>query len=1013
MPEADLDTKTDKPEETEVRPELTFDDGEIAPYIASPYEDAQISDELKAQIKALVDLVGNKDIAARRWEVEECWQARLFKRGYQYLLPRKGGGWIYPPLATDYSRTGRSGGRNFYGYETNIYTTCEEIIISALTRDVPRTQFRPMNPSCDADVTAADAATRYSKIFGRTNNLRKLQTQLASYLWTDGRALIVTDHVLDAQRFGRQEPDEEPVVPETETEESQYSLYAMRHGETELNRDDRMRGRSDSNLDEKGERQVGRAAEWMKNKNIELIVSSPVERSLESAREVSRMLGIPLEVDDRLASLDIGDATGLKISDSDETIEGFFEKPDEKIPGSSESPNEFDQRVISVMQEYLPRGGTLFVTHDSVILSMFRQLRGGDLPPSSLVPPGGVAGLRQASDGVPEIVSLYPSAKPEGSTGQTRGAPRGEEIATVYGKLEHRVPMGSQLISEMPFVMVAFELDVADSKARYPKYSEKIKPGGGVSGENELDRIARINCQLALQASYVTGDSMVRDSTNQYIWFRPAFFMEVKDAGQREELFEKFPDGLKVTLASDIIVGCRNECMDDHLTLIHASPGSGQNRLALGGKLISIQKRLNTWVDLLDAYFVRTIPGTYVPEPIFDVKALAAGPRAPGDYTPYQFSQVPEGRSIKDLIQTEELPLNNPAMPQMIMYFIENLPQYLVHAMPSLFGSESNTDTYRGIAIQRDQALAASSTPWGHIQEATASYFRQAVQLAGQCRTGAIDGMDESGNAIRIELADLKGKVLAYPETDANFPESWIQKQSRYEQMIITATTNPFMAGILSSPQNARLAKDMAGFSELMVPGADAYEKQMGELDVLLKTGPLPNPVFQQLQEGSMELKAQIEARQAQGAVVPPEAIAQLKQMQQQMETTPQWVSTVPVDKKTDNHPVERQACLDLINSERGRRMKNGTAEDREHFKNVHVHFEEHDALVPPPQPQTKPPSMSINYKDLPPEPAAKLLTDAGLETTGADVVQTKEFNAEIKRSSKIGGPPIPGIGEA
>ena len=40
----------------------------------------------------------------------------------------------------------------------------------------------------------------------------------------------------------------------------------------------------------------------------------------------------------------------------------------------------------------------------------------------------------------------------------------------------------------------------------FPDKADKIKPGSAGAGENELDRIARINVALALEASYVTGD---------------------------------------------------------------------------------------------------------------------------------------------------------------------------------------------------------------------------------------------------------------------------------------------------------------------------------------------------------------------------------------------------------------------------------------------------------------------------------------------------------------------------
>src|SRR5690242_13173215 len=80
----------------EQHPERQFEPGELGPFWASPYPNAQLSKKAKLALEELCHLVGNKDVAARRWEVEQSWEMRLFWRGYQYLLPRKGGGWILP-----------------------------------------------------------------------------------------------------------------------------------------------------------------------------------------------------------------------------------------------------------------------------------------------------------------------------------------------------------------------------------------------------------------------------------------------------------------------------------------------------------------------------------------------------------------------------------------------------------------------------------------------------------------------------------------------------------------------------------------------------------------------------------------------------------------------------------------------------------------------------------------------------------------------------------------------------
>jgi len=238
-------TSQDQPTQ---HPELRHEPGELAPWWSSPFPNAELSEEARNALKTLCDIVGNKDVAARRWEVEQSWEARLFDRGYQYLLPRKGGGWILPPFATNYgSGTSRSNGARFYGYETNVYTTYNEIVTAALTRDIPGVRFQPANPECDGDITAADAATSYARIFSRNNNLLELQHQIAYYLRNDGRCVLVTNHVVDAQRFGREDMDERPEeVPETQSYETRAVAYLVRHGETELNRNGQTRGRSEA-----------------------------------------------------------------------------------------------------------------------------------------------------------------------------------------------------------------------------------------------------------------------------------------------------------------------------------------------------------------------------------------------------------------------------------------------------------------------------------------------------------------------------------------------------------------------------------------------------------------------------------------------------------------------------------------------------------------------------------------------------------------------------------------------
>ncbi|MGH7443180.1 MAG: hypothetical protein ACREKE_10970, partial [bacterium] len=533
-------------------------------------------------------------------------------------------------------------------------------------------------------------------------------------------------------------------------------------------------------------------------------------------------------------------------------------------------------------------------------------------------------------------------------------------------------------------------------KAMFPAQADQIHPGGGGSGgENELDRIARSNVNLALDATYITGDSMVRDCTVRRTFFRPAMFMNIMDLEIRKEALECFPEGCEVVMAGPTFIQARACSMDDHLSLIQAFPGSGMNRLSLSSTILSVQKRLNNWLDLLNDYFIRTIPNRYVDSRMLDIQALTNQSNIPGNYVPIL---DPDGQPINPAttVFVEPTPQPQPAMTQFIQLFLEQVPQLLCGATPTLFGALSNTDTPVGTAsIQRDQALARLSLTWHAITEATCRYFLQAAQLAARCRTEDICGM-VSGEAIRIELSELKGKCLARPESDANFPETWGQKQFRMTQLL-QDVNNPVIGKILEHPQNLRLAQRSFGIEGFEIPETDAYEKQLGEFELLRNSGPQPNPQYQQLQMQAVQLQGQVQNN--------PTLQPVLQQLAQQLQKTPPEVSSVQVDIDFDIHPAELQACADLLNGPDGRRMKHGTANERAAFQNIRLHALEHKAQIKPPQSDQKPPHVSINYRDLPPEAASEALTQAGIGVPPQTVATERVNTTQLKR---IGKTPLP-----
>ena len=65
-------------------------------------------------------------------------------------------------------------------------------------------------------------------------------------------------------------------------------LFIVRHGETMENANNCLVGRLNTSLTEKGIDQAKQVSEYFKDKNIDLIVSSPLDRCKKTAEIISR-----------------------------------------------------------------------------------------------------------------------------------------------------------------------------------------------------------------------------------------------------------------------------------------------------------------------------------------------------------------------------------------------------------------------------------------------------------------------------------------------------------------------------------------------------------------------------------------------------------------------------------------------------------------------------------------------------------------------------------------------------
>jgi broad specificity phosphatase PhoE len=96
-------------------------------------------------------------------------------------------------------------------------------------------------------------------------------------------------------------------------------IYLCRHGQTFHNREGRMQGQTESDLTPLGRLQaaamgelllglIERPADWC-------IVASPLRRARNTAEAIGQRLGLPIDFDDRLLEIDVGQWSGRLYED--------------------------------------------------------------------------------------------------------------------------------------------------------------------------------------------------------------------------------------------------------------------------------------------------------------------------------------------------------------------------------------------------------------------------------------------------------------------------------------------------------------------------------------------------------------------------------------------------------------------------------------------------------------------------------------------------------------------------
>ena len=222
----------------------------------------------------------------------------------------------------------------------------------------------------------------------------------------------LANEALDGLRSGITVPGLEehpPAAPETAHRgwtppgATPTTMILVRHGVTSHTAEKRFSGGlagSNPGLTDEGREQVRATGEWLRpiSDDVDLVVSSPVRRTLESAEIIGELLGRAVEVEDGLAEMEFGSWDGLTFA---EVAERHGDQMDawlgslDHAPGGGESFRSVEKRVLAARDRLVGehRGKTIVVVShvtpiktlvahalDAPLLSVYRM----ELAPASV-----------------------------------------------------------------------------------------------------------------------------------------------------------------------------------------------------------------------------------------------------------------------------------------------------------------------------------------------------------------------------------------------------------------------------------------------------------------------------------------------------------------------------------------------------------------------------------------------------------------------------------------------------
>lgn len=153
------------------------------------------------------------------------------------------------------------------------------------------------------------------------------------------------------------------------------TIHLARHGQTTWHAENRYAGSSDVPLTARGREQAGALAAWADSLALAEVVSSPLQRAVDTAREVADVSGVTQTIDPRIREVDFGRGEGRTRDEMRELfpteLDRFLAAPATRpLPGGEagrDAVDRFLQGIAELKSRWGERDEVLVVTHTTAL----------------------------------------------------------------------------------------------------------------------------------------------------------------------------------------------------------------------------------------------------------------------------------------------------------------------------------------------------------------------------------------------------------------------------------------------------------------------------------------------------------------------------------------------------------------------------------------------------------------------------------------------------------------------